>query len=796
MPLNVRVPKLSCKTFSGKGKDKLEFKNFWTQFQNCIDACGDLSGANKLTYLRSYLDGYALQLISHLTINDDNYKVAQELLKEEYLDEEFIIDESFKSLLSSSPSQDSSFEGLRAYVNECRAITHDLQQYGIDFLAEKSAGSKLLSHIVFSKLPPAVKRELVTIAGNNYPALKTLFTSYRDIIKKLVRVGPPEPTGKGQESGARSKDAAQGHAKPLSRPPQQQSRPGHVPPSTPSTLENFSTAVPRKEPNNRTQRALLSKPQERRCKLCTGGHAMSRCGRYPTQAVREARCRELNLCLLCTSSHHAAEQCPGKSGQLQFECFLCHSRSHCTTMCSKPQRVNLLTNLCINVHQGNSWGEQELLPVLSLTFYGVGNRSRRVRCLLDSGSQRSYLSKDIVDYLLGGRSVPTIKYGINTFLGSGERELGESLLEVSVPGGSRDYVNMFACPDFNVHHKVLQLDSAVANLVKEGYRLAEPSLAKDGERVPIFGLAGGDIIQRFPQYALTKCMSGAAMATSIGLIPFGDVANFLYPGQVAPVNLKPYAEMEAVADVPLGLHEIDADPPAALESLQTAVNSVLSPRKTYFSPLETLFPDSSVEQGLEAMFSLDSLGHNEETESDCDQQLIQRFENGISLHDGKYHVSIPWKEDVVDLVPSNHKVALAVLDRVNKDLDKKGLWTSYQEVFSQQLNDDIIEEINVSPSDYHKFIWIPHRPVVKTEANTTTKIRPVFNCSLKTHNAPSLNEAAFTGVNLMKDIVQLSLYFRSNKYAMLSDIKSAFLQIRLAREVDKNRFCFFHASWR
>ena len=128
VPLNVRVPKLRCKTFPGKGKDKLEFKNFWTQFQNCIDACGDLSGANKLTYLRSYLDGYALQLISHLTINDDNYKVAQELLKEEYLDEEFIIDESFKSLLSSSPSQDSSFEGLCAYVNECRAITHDLQQ--------------------------------------------------------------------------------------------------------------------------------------------------------------------------------------------------------------------------------------------------------------------------------------------------------------------------------------------------------------------------------------------------------------------------------------------------------------------------------------------------------------------------------------------------------------------------------------------------------------------------------------------------------------------------------------------
>ena len=107
--------------------------------------------------------------------------------------------------------------------------------------------------------------------------------------------------------------------------------------------------------------------------------------------------------------------------------------------------------------------------------------------------------------------------------------------------------------------------------------------------------------------------------------------------------------------------------------------------------------------------------------------------------------------------------------------------SSCQEVFSQQLADDVIKEINVHPDDYHKFIWIPHRPVIKTEANTTTKICTVFNCFLKINKAPSLNEAAYAGVNLMKDIAKLSIYFRSNKYTMLSDIKQTFLQIRLAR---------------
>ena len=157
------------------------------------------------------------------------------------------------------------------------------------------------------------------------------------------------------------------------------------------------------------------------------------------------------------------------------------------------------------------------------------------------------------------------------------------------------------------------------------------------------------------------------------------------------------------------------------------------------------------------MFNMDSLGHNEEIESDFDRQLIDKFKQGISLRDGRYHVELPWKDEVISKVPSNHKVALSVLDKVVKDLDRREL-SSYQAVFSQQLADDIIEDIDVRPDDFHKFIWIPHRPVVKTDTNTTTKIRPVFNCSLKTNKAPALNEAAYAGVNLMKDIVKLSIF--------------------------------------
>ena len=81
-------------------------------------------------------------------------------------------------------------------------------------------------------------------------------------------------------------------------------------------------------------------------------------------------------------------------------------------------------------------------------------------------------------------------------------------------------------------------------------------------------------------------------------------------------------------------------------------NFVLLPKKSYFSPLESLFPDSSAEQGLENMFSLDSLGcHEESNQSQYETVMIEEFQRGIYFKDNKYHVNLPWKEDLVEKVP-------------------------------------------------------------------------------------------------------------------------------------------------
>ena len=229
---------------------------------------------------------------------------------------------------------------------------------------------------------------------------------------------------------------------------------------------------------------------------------------------------------------------------------------------------------------------------------------------------------------------------------------------------------------------------------------------------------------------------------------------------------------------------------------KTMINLVMDPLKSYFNPLEHILEDSEIDNGLENLFSLESLGIKRDDKElvSFDKYQIDKFREGIEFRNGYYNVELPWYEDKIDLVPSNHFVALKVLDRTVEHLEKKGLVEKYQEVFDDHLKNNIIEEIKVKPSNYNDYIWIPHRPVIRMEEQVATKIRPVFNCSLKTNKElPSLNEAAYPGIDLMGSILKLLFYFRTNKFVLLSDIKQAFLMVKLKNEIDKNRFCFF---WR
>ena len=85
----------------------------------------------KLSLLKSYLTGYAAQLISHLTLEEANHEVAIKLFTEEFLDIPLIVDEMFKQLLDASPKYDANFTNGKQFL--CADLSELRTSYNLDF---------------------------------------------------------------------------------------------------------------------------------------------------------------------------------------------------------------------------------------------------------------------------------------------------------------------------------------------------------------------------------------------------------------------------------------------------------------------------------------------------------------------------------------------------------------------------------------------------------------------------------------------------------------------------------------
>ena len=406
-----------------------------------------------------------------------------------------------------------------------------------------------------------------------------------------------------------------------------------------------------------------------------------------------------------------------------------------------------------------------------------GGKQCKLLALLDSGSERSYVSSKVAGQLLDLKNLHSINYDIHSFVASKEKTFYLSSFVIDLPNKSQFPFALLIDDSFDIKFEISGLKMALENIRKLGYDVS--SLDDTHDYVELNALIGIDLLQYLPPFSFEQCMNGACFKIGQHIVPFGDVKNFLYPNQIKKLHAIPKR----------------VGGPSCLENFahSSIVNQVLNPTLSYFNPLASIYEDSVVEHGLDNIFTLESLGikNVDEDMSRADILQVSEFNKNIVFKNNRYHVKLPWKE-TIDMVPSNHIVARKVLDRVVHDLQSKGLFDDYSNVFKQQLVEGIVEKVDIFPSEYANHIFIPHRPVLKTEAQVTTKIRPVFNCSLKTSkNLPSLNEAAYPGIDLMSSLLQLILKFRCNKFVILADIRQAFLSIKLLTDEDRNRFCFF-----
>lgn len=107
---------MSGPSFSRLEKDKMNYRNFLSQFENCVT---DMKiKANKLNYLKSSLSDRALQLINHFTITSRNYR----LLKKEFMVTEEVIFNLFQQILGYISKREKTYSDWSSFIARTQSI--------------------------------------------------------------------------------------------------------------------------------------------------------------------------------------------------------------------------------------------------------------------------------------------------------------------------------------------------------------------------------------------------------------------------------------------------------------------------------------------------------------------------------------------------------------------------------------------------------------------------------------------------------------------------------------------------
>ncbi|XP_017464622.1 PREDICTED: uncharacterized protein LOC108358016 [Rhagoletis zephyria] len=110
----VRLPRIELPKFSG---DSTGWILFHDSFKALVHDNTTLSGYQKLHYLRSCLQGEALQVVSKLTNSEANYHVAWDLICSKYKVMRIIVDSHFRAIFNIKPVTNETAQTLKHVLN-------------------------------------------------------------------------------------------------------------------------------------------------------------------------------------------------------------------------------------------------------------------------------------------------------------------------------------------------------------------------------------------------------------------------------------------------------------------------------------------------------------------------------------------------------------------------------------------------------------------------------------------------------------------------------------------------------
>ncbi|CAB0019908.1 unnamed protein product, partial [Nesidiocoris tenuis] len=467
------------------------------------------------------------------------------------------------------------------------------------------------------------------------------------------------------------------------------------------------------------------------CSFCRGRHEAFACKKAQTMSLEEKKEQlfKARACFGCGRFDHPARYCRAR-------CTSCGGR-HISLLCDKSgsnrsQEVDLLS---INHNMAVMESKEVFLQTFCAIMYNNEKR-QKVRVLIDSGSQRSYVLSALAEQLLY-RPIGEERLMHSLFGGTSTGEMKHSLYKVRLHNMSGSFAcNFSALSQDNI---AVSIPSAVLNdNIKSDLAVHGIQLVEDAPG-PIDILIGADIAG--------KIWSGNRKILSSELVAVETSFGWTLMGTCKSRDNK----------VTVGL---------ATTITITAITIV---DETNLWRLESLGISDPAEKKTKEERRLDAMEH---------------FKKTVEFDGERYRVQLPWNEMITEL-PNNYYydyyyyyyrgLAEKRLIQSSKKLVHDGrLQNAYQSVIHEWLSLGIIEQAEDEDSGH----YLPHRPVVK-ESSSTTRVRPVFDGSAKMSGYPSLNDCLEAGPNLIELIPDILSRFRDGLIGVSADIEKAFLQIEI-----------------
>ena len=356
----VKLPKLSLPRFNGS---LIRWYTFWDSYESAIHSNDTLTDVDKFNYLRSLLEGPALDAIAGLTLTAANYREAVEILQKRFGNKPLIISKHMETLLNvEAVTSDQSLKELRQLYDMTESHLRSLRSLGV----EPTSYGAMLSPVLLTKLPSGLRLIVSRKISSADLSMDSLLKTFEEELVARERASNPKS----------------------------------------------SNSLPRRghERGRHQSSALLTGSREAGagpiCCYCQKSHSPMECTAVTDANSRKQMLRANGRCYNCLRKGHIGRSCRSSS-----KCQRCNGRHH-TSICETKtveqtpntqrepqvklnptapsyQPVPTTNNLC------SDKGEAVLLQTARAVVHNPSNPevSIGVRLLFDSGSQRSYITE-------------------------------------------------------------------------------------------------------------------------------------------------------------------------------------------------------------------------------------------------------------------------------------------------------------------------------------------------------------------------------------------------------------------